>query len=80
MEKKAKKGKWELNHATDYDELHDEVTRTDLFDCLESPSERDETEEGVEVQAELCERTSGAGQHRDETVHACYLVEKLTQC
>lgn len=51
---------------------------TDLLDCFESPSECDQTEEGVYVQAQLCKRPSCARQDRDETVDACRLVKKLT--
>lgn len=43
------KAKRDLNH-TNKDGIGGEVEKTDLLDCLESPSESDQTEEGVQVQ------------------------------
>ena len=80
QETREKKSKRDLNHTDKYkkDRWGGESGKTDLLDCLETPSERDQPEEGVEVQAKLCKRSSGARQNRNEAVDACCLVKELT--
>ena len=48
-----------------------------MDDSLETPDEGNEADDGVDVQAELGERTACAGEDGDETVHASDLVEEL---